>query len=251
MKSKLFSVFLALTFCLLAVSTAFAQEYGITLKLSRDFGYSSGTGDIQGLFSMKVTGPDDLERVEFYIDEIMIGEATAAPFRIQFTTDDYPIGLHTMYAIGYTSDGTALYSREYTANFVSADEGWEAATRIIIPIASILLIAILLAVVVPAIVTRGKIEQLPLGEERKYGFRGGGICPKCHRPFAVHLWGMNLGLSRYDRCPYCGKWSVVRVQSLTKLRAAEKAELAWAQAEAPQVSEEDRLRKEIEDSKYQ
>lgn len=251
MKSKPFSVFLALTLCLLAVSAAFAQDEGITLKMSRDFGYSSGTGDIQGLFSMKVTGPDNLVRVEFYIDETMIGEITAAPFRLQFTTDDYPLGLHNMYAIGYTSDGQELRSRVLTGNFVSAEAGWDSAGKILVPMVSVLLVAILLAVVLPAVLTRGKREQLPLGEERRYGIHGGGICPKCRRPFVMHLWGMNLGLSRYDRCPYCGKWSVVRVQPLAKLREAEKAELTWAQAEAPQASEEDRLRKEIEDSKYQ
>ncbi|MEW6094657.1 MAG: Ig-like domain-containing protein [Chloroflexota bacterium] len=251
MKKIAIVLFLALTLCLLAVSLAFAQDESITLKLSRDFGYSSGTGDIQGLFSMKVTGPDNLVRVEFYIDETMVGEDAESPFRIQFSTDDYPLGLHDLYAIGYTSDGQELRSRLLTGNFVSADEGWGAASKIILPMAVILLVAITLAVIVPAIVTRGKLEHLPLGEERTYGIRGGAICPKCHRPFAMHLWGLNLGLSRYDRCPYCGKWSVVRVQSLAILREAEKAELTWAEVEAPPASEEDKLRKELDDSKYQ
>ena len=62
---------------------------------------------------------------------------------------------------------------------------------------------------------------------------------------------MNMGLSKYARCPYCGKWSPVRIQSIAKLREAEKAELTWAQAEVPQVSEEDKLRRELDDSKYQ
>lgn len=227
------------------------QEFGITLKLSRDFGYSSGTGDIQGLFSMKVTGPENLIRVEFYIDDLLIGEATSAPFRLQFTTDDFPGGIHTMYAIGFTNDGTKLNSREYTANFVSADQGWKSAQRMIIPVAVILVVAILLAVVIPAVVTRGKITHLPLGSERDYGIHGGAICSKCRRPFILHLWGMNLGLSRLDRCPYCGKWSVVRIQSLAKLRQAEKAELTWSENEVKQETEEERVRKEIENSKYQ
>jgi hypothetical protein len=251
MKRLTIAILLTLALCLLAVSSAFAQDEGITLKLSRDFGYSSGTGDIQGLFSMKVTGPDNLVRVEFYIDETMIGEDTESPFRIQFSTDDYSLGLHDLFAIGYTSDGQELRSRLLTGNFVSADEGWGAASKIIIPMAVILVVAITLAVIVPALATRGKLEHLPLGAERTYGIRGGAICPKCHRPFVMHLWGLNLGLSRYDRCPYCGKWSVVRAQPLTKLRAAEKVELTWTQAEAPQISEDDKLRKEIEDSKYQ
>ncbi len=251
MRKICIALFLALTLCLLAVSSAFAQAEGITLKLSRDFGYSSGTGDIQGLFSMKVTGPENLVRVEFYIDETMIGEDAESPYRLQFSTDDYPLGLHNLYAIGYTSDGQELHSRVLTGNFVSADEGWGAASRIIIPMAVILLIAITLAVIVPALTTRGKLEHLPLGAERTYGIRGGAICPKCQRPFVMHLWGLNMGLSRYDRCPYCGKWSVARIQPLAKLREAEKAELTWAHPEAPPVSEEEELRKELDDSKYQ
>ena len=251
MKKIFLSIIISMTFIYSAISAIHFQEYGISLKLSRDFGYSSGTGDIQGLFSMKVTGPENLVRVEFYIDELMIGEATSAPYRIQFTTDDYPGGVHTMYAIGFTTDGNILNSREFTANFVSADQGWKTTQRMIIPVVGVLVLAILLAVVIPAVVTRGKINRLPLGSERDYGFHGGAICSKCRRPFGLHLWGMNLGFSRLDRCPYCGKWSVVRIQSLSKLRDAEKAELTWSENEIKQESEEDRIRKEIENSKFQ
>lgn len=250
MKRLTIVLLLTLTLCLLAVSSAFAQDEGIILVLSREFGSSLGTGDIQGLFSMKVTGPDNLVRVEFYIDDTRTGEDTESPFGIQFSTDDYPLGLHDLYAIGYTSDGQELPSRVLTGNFVGAGEGWSPASRIFLPMAVILLV-VTLAVIVPAIATRGKLEHLPLGAERAYGFRGGAICPKCHRPFSMHLWGLSLGLGRFDRCPYCGKWSIVSSQYLTKLREAERAELTWTKAEAPQISKKDRLRKEIEDSKYQ
>ena len=150
---------------------------------------------------------------------------------------------------GITLDGQELLSRVLTGIFVSAGEGWGAVSSIIFP-AVIVLLVLVLAVIIPAITTRGKLEHLPLGSERDYGFRGGAICPKCHRPFAMHLWGLNLGLGRYDRCPYCGKWSIVSSKSLAKLREAERDELSWKQAEVPQKSEKDRLRKEIEDSKY-
>lgn len=148
---------------------------------------------------MTVTGPDDLVRVEFYIDNTMIGEDTESRYNFQFRTDDYPLGLHDLYAIGYTSDGQELPSRVLTGNFVSAGGGWGAVSNIILPVA-IALLVLVLTVIVPAITMRGKLEQLPLGAERAYGFRGGAICPKCHRPFAMHLWGLNLGLGRYDRC---------------------------------------------------
>jgi hypothetical protein len=241
----------ALTLSLLAANAALAQTEELTLSFSRDFGYSSGTGDIQGTFSMKVSGPTDLARVEFYIDDTKIVEDSESPFRLQFTTDNYPLGLHEMYAIGYTADGREYRSKVVKANFVSADEGWQAAGKIAIPLITVVFGAILLSVVVPMLIGRGKREELPLGAERKYDLRGGGICPKCKRPFALHLWSLNLGFSKLDRCPYCGKWGVVRALSLAKLRQAEQAELEQAEGQVPGISEEEKLKKELDDSKYQ
>jgi hypothetical protein len=62
---------------------------------------------------------------------------------------------------------------------------------------------------------------------------------------------MNLGLSKLARCPYCGKWSAVRIQPLAKLREAEKAELEWGRAEVREETAEEKLGKELDDSKYQ
>jgi len=44
----------------------------------------------------------------------------------------------------------------------------------------------------------------------------------------------------------------VRIESIGKLRKAEKAELEWAKSEHPfEIPEEEKLIKEIDDSKYQ
>jgi hypothetical protein len=241
----------ALILSLLAANAALAQTEELTLSFSRDFGYSSGTGDIQGSFSMKVSGLTDLARVEFYIDDIKIGEDSESPFRLQFTTDNYPLGLHEMYAIGYAADGREYRSRVVTANFVSADEGWQAAGKIAIPLIVVVFGAILLSVGVPMLIGRGKRDELPLGAERKYGLRGGSICPKCKRPFALPLFSMDLGFSKLARCPYCRKMNAVRVQPLVKLREAERAELEQAEGQVPEISEEEKLKKELDDSKYQ
>jgi len=73
-------------------SAVFTQEQEeLTLSMSRDFGYSSGTGDIQGTFSMKASGPDTLVRVEFFIDDTLIAEDNEAPYKVQFVTDNYPL----------------------------------------------------------------------------------------------------------------------------------------------------------------
>ncbi|MDI6768878.1 MAG: hypothetical protein QMD04_04305 [Anaerolineales bacterium] len=251
MKKSGIAVVFVILVSLLVSSSVHAQTEELILSFSRDFGYSSGAGDIQGTFSMKVSGPDDLVRVEFYIDEMKIGEDTEPPFRLQFITDNYPLGLHEMYAVGYTADGREYRSKVVTANFVSADEGWQTASKIMFPLLAVVFGAIILGFVVPMLMGRGKLTELPLGAERKYGISGGGICPKCKRPFALPLFSMNLGFSKLARCPYCGKVGVVRVQPLAKLRQAEQAELEQAEGQVPEISEEEKLKKELDDSKYQ
>jgi len=250
-KKLITALLLALTYILLTVSIAWAQTDELTITFSRDFGYSSGTGDIQGTFSIKISGPQDLVRVEFYIDETRIGEDGEVPFKLQFVTDNYPLGEHRIYAIGYTADGREYRSRVVNANFVTANEGWQAAGKIAIPLIAVVFGAILFSAVGPMLIKRGKLEDLPLGSERKYGLGGGGICPKCKRPFALPLFNMNLGISKFGRCPYCGKWSIVRIQSLAKLREAERAELEQSQGQLPSVSADEKLRKELDESKYQ
>ncbi len=241
-----FSVFVSL---FLGIA-AFAQTEELTLRMSRDFGYGGFNNDIQGLFSMKVTGPSDLVKVVFYIDSKSIGEVTQAPFNLQFNTDNYPVGQHQLYALGFSSTGQQYKSNTITSNFVPASVGNKAAIQIVVPVLVIVFGAILLSFIIPLISGRGKIKNLPLGAERSYGTTGG-ICPKCHRPFALPLFSFNLGLSKLARCPYCGKWSVVRIQSISKLREAERAELAWGKAEVLDETEEEKLRKELDDSKYQ
>lgn len=243
------ALYFAVILNLMAVISVVAQTGELTLKMSRDFGYGGFNSDIQGLFSMKITGPIDLVRVVFFIDSTAIGEVTQAPYNFQFSTDDHPLGQHELYAVGYSSNGQEFLSNIISSNFVPASEGTKAALQIAVPVLVIVFGAILLSFVVPLVTGRGK-TQLPLGGERKYGF-GGGICPKCHRPFALPLFSMNLGLSKLARCPFCGKWSAVRIQSLAKLREAEQAELDWGSAEVQEATEDEKLHKQMDDSKYQ
>lgn len=251
MKKTILPLLCGIFLCILVAIPGQAQSEELKLTLSRDWGYGGFNNDIQGLFSMHVVGPENIIKVEFYIDDQIIGEDSEAPFSLQFTTDTYSLGVHSLHAIGFTPENKTIRSNILQANFVSASEGTDAAVRIVGPILGVVLVAIFISVGIPLITTRGKKESLPLGEGRNYGFRGGGICPKCKRPFALHVWGMNLGFSKLDRCPYCGKWSIVGVKSMEKLREAERAELTWGQMGVPEISQEEKLRKEIDDSKYQ
>ncbi len=251
MKKLFLGFWVAILISLTAVFVAQAQDEELKITFSRDFGYSSGGGDIQGLFSIKVNGPDTLTKVVFYIDDEAIGEDTEAPFKLQFNTDSYTLGQHAIHAAGTTSDGRELKTKVVHANFVSASEGTQSAMRILIPILGIVAVAVVLAAVIPVITGRKTIPLEP-GTPRNYPL-GGAVCPKCQRPFAVHIYGLNLGLGKLDRCPYCGKWSVVRRESLQKLRAAEEAELERARetGSVPGMTEEEKLKKQLEDSKFQ
>ncbi len=233
---------------LFTVLGVFAQTSQLSLNMSRDWGYGGLNGDIEGLFSMHVSGPADLQRVDFFIDDTQIGELTRAPFNLQFNTDNYPLGSHRMYAVGYSAGGQQYRSNIINGNFVPK----QSSLIFILPVLGIVVVAILLSALVPFLTNRVKRTRLAPGAERKYGAGGGAICPNCHRPFALPLFTAHLGFSKLAVCPYCGKWNLVRVESIDKLRAAEKAELDLARPEnISALSEEEKLRKEIDDSKYQ
>lgn len=251
--SKASVVLVLLSTFFLAAATAFAQEdTPLDLRLSRNFGFSSGTGKIQGTFTIRVAGPDDLARVVFFIDGDVMGEANEAPFELKFHTGDYPLGVHTLNAVGYTLDGSELYSNQQKREFVSAEVGWRTAGSIVLPLLGIIVIVMVISIAAPSLVGRGKKKSLPLGEQRSYGIFGGTICPKCDRPFGMHIWGLNMMVGKFDRCPHCGKWSLVRRATLAALQQAEAAELETeSQFERETSSPEERLLKDLEDSRYQ
>ena len=236
----------------LLAETVHAQTEEITFSMSRDFGYSSGSGKIQGLFSMKANSTVPLTEVDFHIDSIIILTDKEEPYKVQFNTDDYPIGTHSLFVVGFTTTGEQIISKEVKVIFVSAEESRKAALGIIVPVLGLVLLVTILAVLVPAITSRKK-GILALGETRNYGLSGGTICTKCDRPFALHLLAPNMLLGKLERCPHCGKWGVFRAFSIEKLREAEKAELVISGNESINhgISDEEQLRKEVDDSRFQ
>src|SRR5574341_1722158 len=238
-------------YCLLA-SPVWAQDTGLTLSVHRNVGYSGGS-QIRGSFRMEVTGPDNLTSVTFKVDDQEIGTVTTPPFRINFNTTSYPLGWHDLSAVGQTADGRTLTSNVRRFEFVSSDEEWAAVGTIIIPLFGLLGMVLLIALGVPLLLTlTGRKTTMPLGAPRQYGITGGTICPKCGRPFAIHWWGLNAGLQKFDRCDHCGRWSLVRRVSAEQLREAEAAELQMAQPETPipELSPEEKLRQQLDDARF-
>jgi hypothetical protein len=227
----------------------------LQIGLRRDFGYASGTGKIQGTFTISASGSADLTRVVFYLDGQTMGEVQQAPFSLRFSTDTYNLGEHIFSAVGYTSSGRKLQSSSVTASFVTAKEGWEAGLKILVPILS-LVFGVTLLTIAGTVFSSGligkKLSDLPPGAERHYGIVGGAICPRCKRPFSRHVLSPNMVVGKLERCPYCGKISVVAARPLAELRAAEAAELAAAGGMAGNgASPDDQLRKELDDSRFQ
>ena len=249
MKKISVAILITILVSLVIISTASAQGEELTLSLSRDFGYGGFNGDIQGTFSVKASGPANLERVQFFLDETLLGEDAEAPFAIQFVTDNYPTGAHFFSAVGFTIDGKQITSTTSSAVFVSKEEGSAAALKVIVPI--LVLVFVIKAISARSSMTdarKGKKE--PAGAPRSYTF-GGGICPKCQRPFEFQLLGINLLVGRLMPCPHCGKWSLMKRASISDLQAAELAELDKGKNQFFKNSEEEKRRKELDDSRYQ
>jgi hypothetical protein len=68
------------------------------------------------------------------------------------------------------------------------------------------------------------------------------------------LKALSINISPFhklERCPYCGKWAAVRRKSLDELRAAEREELKQAAGTLEfGLSEEEKLRRELENTRY-
>lgn len=230
---------------------AFAQgeQDTLTLRLTRDWGYGGFNNDIQGRFSYRAEGPDTLERVEFYLDDEVIGEAVEAPFNFQFETDDYPPGEHVLYAIGYTSDGQELVSNQYERVFVTSEQAGSAMGDIVIPlIAGIAAVAALSYLISTFVFKRGKTSITP----GQYGIAGGAVCKQCSLPFPRTMWMPNMLVGKLARCPHCGKVAIVPRASKQQLEEAEARLLAEdpSSADKRQESAEERLRRQIDDSRY-
>ena len=252
---RFISIFLCLLGALGGLAPfVFAQDSDeLRLSIRRDWGYGGGD-QIQGYFTLEALGPENLTAATFTIDDQVIGVVNTPPFKLQINTDAYPRGWHELAVIAATADGRTLTSASHRFEFVSAEAGWQAAQNIFSRVGLLiggLLVVMLATQFLPSLLGKKK-APLPLGATRNYGLKGGAICPKCQRPFSVHLMSFNFGPRYYDYCDHCGKWSLVRRATSEELRAAEQAELQLAQPQTPVAEEspEEKLKRQIDASRY-
>ncbi len=237
-------------FLLLLLTTlpavAWQADETLTFRLNRDFGYAAG-GEIQGAFSLTAAGPDDLVRVDYYLDDQLLGSGDAPPFKITFNTGNYPLGRHTFVAVGTTTAGIEIRSASRTLEFVSAEAGWQMAGKIALPILAVVLVISVLGTAVPMLL--GRKTPFRLGE---YGISGGAVCSRCGMPFSRHALSPNLLLGKLERCPHCGKLAIVAAASASALR---QAEARWQEdrqrGELQPPSERDHLKELLDDSRFE
>ena len=226
-----------------------AQESGASLQLTvdRDFGFSMG-GRIQGKFTLKATGPENLTQVEFLIDDVVVSTDREPPFRYSFNTGDYDLGVHRISGVGYTALGEVLRSPVRTYKFVSMEEGLRGASGIVIP----LLIGIGALVMIATVGTMLMGRQKGRPRIGEYGAAGGALCPRCGLPYSRHALSPNLLIGKLERCPHCGKWAIVRRATREALERAE-ARLVDDEARGglELESEEDKLHRMIDDSRFE
>jgi hypothetical protein len=234
-----------LTICLLFSTTVIAKAQSeLVLSINRDFGYGGFDNKIQGLFSLTASGPDNLTSVDFYIDEQLIGSVEESPFRLQFSTNRYKAGEHRLHATGHLSSGEEVQSNEIVRVFLTKNESINSAVGLVLPLMGFILIVMVAAAVIPALFgNKEKVGQ--------YGILGGTVCPNCALPFSLKILGINWFGGKLQRCPHCGKWSVVRRASAEALTSAEARWRGEDQKSNSADSDQERTRRQIDDSRYE
>jgi hypothetical protein len=251
MRRRILTSLLALTLLTVVFpvqSFAQAEEGALSLELNRVFGFRF-MNRIQGNYNFVVKGPDDLERVEILIDGEVRYEIAEPPFKLGFSTSDISPGLHSFSVVGYTTDGRTLQAEAGAYTVLSAEEAQEGITKYFLPIIIGIFVLIALAGMLSGVITgrRGKVR---IGE---YGAAGGAVCKRCGLPFSRNILSPNLVVGKLERCPNCGAIAIVRRGSAIELQEAEQRLLASMQVERGErgESEEDRLRRMIDDSRFE
>ena len=128
-------VILPILLALVITIPALAQDGDdrLILNLRRNFGYSAA-GRIQGRFTVSTDGPNNLESVRYSLDGEFFAESSEPPFKFSFSTNEYALGKHTLLAIGTMASGEEIYSEEKSMEFISADESWQQAIDIVVPL---------------------------------------------------------------------------------------------------------------------
>jgi hypothetical protein len=216
-KRFLFTVLFILFFLLPGAAFAQTDADVLPLRINRNFGLGLGR-TIQGSFSLHVEDLENLEMVEFLIDDEVVSTVAVAPFRFSFSTNEFLPGVHRISALGTFKDGLVQHAAPQTYEFIGAEEARGVTMKILLPILLIVGVVMLLSSIGPILLGRKKGSS-KLGE---YGMAGGAVCPRCELPFSRHTFAPNLLIGKLERCPHCSKYSIVPRAGANLLQEAEE-----------------------------
>ena len=79
------------------------------------------------------------------------------------------------------------------------------------------------------------------------------VCSSCGEEFKRRIVGLNLGLKRKERCPHCGKWNTFDFHgNNVEITPGDMVRREVSDLERTEsLSSEERMKKRIEDSKYE
>lgn len=230
-----------------APALALEPDEGLQISIRRDWGFGMG-GLIQGRFTLRADGPEDLVEVRYHIDGQLMSAVAEPPFSYQFHTDDYSTGVHEIYAIGVLENGGEIRSQSLTLEFISGEEAGGSISRFIIPLVIAIAAISILSALLPSLLGRNK-DRFMLGQ---YGPAGGAVCPACKMPFSRQVMSPNLVVGKLSRCPHCGKWTIARRATQAELDEAESRYRRDQDQGLPQAPDQSNdLRRQLEESRFE
>ena len=116
----------------------------------------------------------------------------------------------------------------------------------IVPLLIVVGGATLLGVLAPVLMGRKKNHR-----PGEYGMAGGAVCPRCTFPYSRRVLSPNMLVGKLERCPHCGKWAVVPRATSAELEAAESRLAQESTGTIETLSEEEKLRRMIDDSRFE
>lgn len=250
-------ILLGLLIFLLTFSVVAADSADFNIRLRRDFGYGGMGNEIQGRFSIMVRDDIDFQEVVFYMDDIEMGRLRSAPFRFQFSTDDFPPGAHEYWAKGILTDGSELVSNRISAFVLSKEEANSSLGFVFLIIFGGIGLALVLSFIISGAISK-KVKQGEYFDEnllpKGFHIHGGTICKKCGKPYSYKMFSGNFITHKLARCPHCGKMTFSRpVLREAMIAAAEEMHdekgNAW-EGQIGGMSEEEKLRRQLDESKY-
>ncbi len=134
--------------CLISVVLALSTGAALaapTVSLSwyKNNGYGWGN-DIGGEWTITADVSSDVTCVEFYVDDTLVQNATDAPFKWAFNTEDYSNGEHAISAIAYDNAGE-MATTQVDRNFVEYSASnilWLIVTIFVVSLVIVLAVAI-------------------------------------------------------------------------------------------------------------